>query len=550
LLRCTVVMIALGLFAAALLVRVAVGVAFAGPAYPDSYYYVHVAQQLAAGQGFSAAYIWNLDDVAGGLLASGTLPVPANGYWMPLAELVQVPFIWALGANWVAAGLPMWLIGAAAAPLTYWIGRDAAFEASPALVAGLLAAVPGGLTPFFGQPDNFGLFMTLGALSLWLCARGLRGDRRAFAIGGGVVGLAALARADGVLLGLPFLLAFVLESLPGRRRVIGWMAGIGCAALFALVVGPWLLRQLDVYGSLSPAASGGRLLWLIDYQQLFSLSNQPSADSWLSQGIGPLLASRIGGFISASGLFVVLPLVVVLAPFAVVGAWQHRRDRAFAPFYVYAVALLAANGLLFAVLVPHGTFIHSAVALLPHTFLLVSAGVMATVAWVAARRMSWDIRRATVAFGYGAVIVALAGAVQQTVSTVGQWSTVRSLEVRLAMPLRTAPVTDRVMSADPGAYHYLTGHPGIVTPNDDLTTIETVARLYDVRWLILERADIVPALAPVLAGDVAPMWLSAPVSVVGAPAAATASTTPTFPPGWDGAVYAVCFAADDERCSR
>ena len=531
-------MIALGLFAAALLVRVAVGAAFAGPAYPDSYYYVHVAQQLAAGHGFSTAYIWNLDDVAGGLLAGGSLPVPANGYWMPLAEVVQVPFIWMLGANWLSAGLPMWLIGAAAAPLTYWIGRDAGFEHSPALVAGLLAAVPGGLTPFFGQPDNFGLFMTLGALSLWLCARGLRTDRRAFVLGGFAVGLAALARADGVLLGLPFLLVFGLDWLPGRRRVIGWAAAIGCAALFALVMGPWLLRQLDVYGSLLPAASGGRLLWLTDYQQLFSAANPPTPDSWLAQGVGPLLASRVGGFIAALGLFAALPLVIVLAPFAVVGAWAHRRDRAFAPFYIYLAALFIVSGVLFPVLVTHGTFIHSAVALLPHTFLLVSAGVGSAVRWVAAHRTTWDVRRATVMFGYGAVIIALVGAAQQTMSTVGQWSAARSVELQLAAPLSAAPLSDRVMSADPGAYHYLTGHGGLVTPSDDLATIESVARLYDVRWLILERREIMPALVSVLEGSVHPAWLSAPVAVVSGPVAPA------------GAVYAVCLAADDPRCSR
>src|SRR4029078_5267057 len=104
----------------------------------------------------------------------------------------------------------------AAAPLTYWIARDCGLETRLALVAGLLAAVPAGLTPFFGQPDNFGLFMTLGALALFLCARGVRGDRRAFVLGGLVVGLAALTRADGVLLGIPFALAFVLSLRPGR----------------------------------------------------------------------------------------------------------------------------------------------------------------------------------------------------------------------------------------------------------------------------------------------------------------------------------------------
>jgi hypothetical protein len=381
--------------------------------------------------------------------------------------------------------------------------------------------------------------MTLGALSLWLCARGLRGDRRAFVFGGVVVGLAALARADGVLLGVPFLLAFGHEFLPGRRRAIGWAAAIGCAALFALVMAPWLLRQLDVYGSLSPAASGGRLLWLTDYQQLFSVANPPTSDAWLGQGIGPLLVSRVGGLIAAVGLFAALPLVIVLAPFAVVGVWVHRRDSAFAPFYVYAAALFTVSSVLFAVLVTHGTFIHSAVALLPHTFLLVSAGVGSTVRWVAARRPTWDVHRATMAFGYGAVIIAIVGAAQQTMSTVGQWSAVRSGEVQLAVSLSTTPVTDRVMSIDPGAYHYLTGHPGLVTPSDDLATIESVARLYDVRWLILERTDIVPALVPVLEGSVHPAWLSAPVAVVPGAAATPA-----------GAVYAVCLASDDTRCSQ
>jgi hypothetical protein len=444
----------------------------------------------------------------------------------------------------------MWLIGAAAAPLTYWIGRDAGFGHSVALMAGLLAAVPGGLTPFFGQPDNFGLFMTLGALCLWLCARGMRGDRRAFVLGGLVVGLAALARADGVLLGVPFVLAFGLNVLPGRRRVIGWPAAIACAGLFALVVAPWLLRQLDVYGSFSPAASGGRLLWLTNYQQLFSVANPPTLDSWLGQGIGPLLASRVGGVIAALGLFATLPLVIVLAPFAVVGAWVHRRDAAFAPFYAYAAALLVVSGVLFAVLVTHGTFIHSAVALLPHTFLLVLAGVGSVVRWVAARRTTWDVRRASIAFGYGAVLIAIVGAAQQTMSTVGQWSARRSVELQLAVPLSATPVSDRVMSVDPGAYHYLTGHPGLVTPSDDLATIESVARLYDVRWLILERTDIVPALAPVLEGSVHPAWLSAPVAVVSGPGAPVATMDPSMTATPAGAVYAVCLATDDARCSR
>ena len=145
---------------------------------------------------------------------------------MPLAALVQVPFIWVLGPTWLASELPMWIIGALAAPLTYWIARDAALDKRLAICAGLLAAVPGALTPFFGQPDNFGLFMTLGALALWLCAKGVRGNRRAFIAGGVVVGLATLARSDALPARRSLRPAFARELWNGRGRasIVGWTA--------------------------------------------------------------------------------------------------------------------------------------------------------------------------------------------------------------------------------------------------------------------------------------------------------------------------------------
>lgn len=544
-------MIALGLFAAALLVRALVGAAFAGPAYPDSYYYYSVAQQLATGHGLTIDYIWNFVDVGGQVPANPTLPIPSNGHWLPLAVLVQVPFILVLGPTALAAQLPMWLVGAAAAPLTYVIARDAGMETRLAVVAGLLAAVPGGLTPFFGQPDNFGLFMTLGALALWLCARGMRGDRRAFVLGGAVVGLAALARNDGALLGVPFALAFARELLPGRveRRVIGWGAAIGCAGLFVLLYAPWLYRQLEVFGSIAPSATNGRILWISDYGQLFSVASPATPATLLADGLGPFLMSRVSGLLSALGQFALLPLVVVLTPFALAGAWVRRRDTNFVPALIYAFVLFAASGLVFAVHVPHGTFIHSAVALLPHTFVLVVMGIGAAVRLVAARRPAWDVATATRRFAFGALAVALVGAVGQSLITIGQWRAVREIESRLAAALASAPATDRVMSGDSGAYHYLSGHPGVISPNDDLATIESTLRAYDVRWLVLEAGTIVPALVPVLNGTAHPAWLSAPIAVVpttvSAPVATTNPVTAATPAG---AVYAVCLTVDDLRC--
>jgi hypothetical protein len=538
------------LFLIAFVVRAVVGTAFPGPAYPDSYYYSSVAQSLAAGHGFTVDYIWNFVDVGGVLPAAPTLPIPSNAHWMPLAALVQVPFIWLLGPSWIASEVPMWIFGALAAPLTYWIAREAGLTVSMAFCAGVLAAVPGALTPFFGQPDNFGLFMTLGALALWLCARGLSGDRRSFVLGGLVVGLATLARNDAVLLGIPFALAFIREVWirRGRPTAISWGAAIGCFALFALVVAPWLYRQLEVFGSIAPSAANGRILWISNYNDLFSVGTPATPANLFAHGIRRLLASRAEGLLAALGLFAFLPLTVVLAPFAVAGAWLRRRDASFSPFFVYAICLFAASGLLFAVHVPHGTFIHSAVALLPHTFVLVLIGVRGVVEW-AARRRPWDVETATRMFAGGAVAVAVIGAVFYSAATIGHWSQVRSTQERLAAAIdaQAAP-GDVVMAADPGAINYLTGHPGVVTPFDDLDTVRQAMVDYNVKWLVLERGQIVPALGQYLAGDDRPGWLSSPLAVVPAPPAPQASTGVVDLGIPQGAVFAVCLTSGDTRC--
>ena len=68
--------------------------AFPDPAYPDSFYYVDVARALAAGHGFNVDFVWIFAEVGGTIPADPTLPIPSNAHWMPLASIVQVPFIW------------------------------------------------------------------------------------------------------------------------------------------------------------------------------------------------------------------------------------------------------------------------------------------------------------------------------------------------------------------------------------------------------------------------------------------------------------------------
>jgi 4-amino-4-deoxy-L-arabinose transferase-like glycosyltransferase len=541
LLWCTGMVIPIALFLVALGARIVTGALFVDPAYPDSFYYVNVAHSLAAGHGFQVDFIWNFVETGGRLPATGVLPIPSNAHWMPLASLVQVPFIWLLGPVPLASALPFWLASAATAPVTYWIGRDAALPRWQATAAGLMVALPALVDPFLAQPDNFGLFMLLGTLSLWACARGLRGDRRSFAVGGVLVGLAFLSRNDGVLLGIPFALVF-LADLVRRPRAsrIGWKAALLCAGGFLLVASPWILRQLEVFGSISPSAASGRILWITQYRDLYSVSTEATPASFLAQGLVPLLTSRVLGLVNALGLFATQVLLIFLVPFLLLGVWWQRHDLAWRPWMIYAATLFLSSGLLFAVHVPNGTFLHSAVALIPYTYLLTLLGIGGVVAAVARRRPSWDPVRATRVFSLMAVGVVLVMGLVSTVMTARSWRDYRDVALSVAAPLASADPADRIMTPDAGGFRYLTGHPGIVTPEDPLPVVEDALRRYGVRWLILERDFSTLALGPVLEGKVRPDWLSAPVTVVPDPA------DPSHP---KAALYAVCLTPDDARCT-
>ena len=112
-LRCTTVLIPLALYVLAVAVRLVLVAVFPDPAYVDSAYYVDVAQQVAAGHGFHVDFIWIFPEVGGAIPATPVLPIPSNAHWMPLASIVQVPFIWLLGPTGAAAALPFALLGLA-----------------------------------------------------------------------------------------------------------------------------------------------------------------------------------------------------------------------------------------------------------------------------------------------------------------------------------------------------------------------------------------------------------------------------------------------------
>lgn len=532
------------LYGLAFVVRAVLMVQYPDPGYPDSFYYVDVARALAAGQGLNVDFVWIFAEVGGRLPANPVLPIPSNAHWLPLASFIQAPFVAVLGPTAIASALPMVMIGSLAAPLTWAIARDVGASRTVQLGAGVLGAIPATGVVFMAQPENFAIFQPLVAAVLWLAARGLRGDTRAYVAAGFLVGLASIARNDAYLLGAAVGLVFVIDRVrawrSGRRPALPFAAAVGCLALFLLAVGPWWYRQLTLFGSISPTASSGTALWLTSYRQWNSITADTSFDAFMAQGLGAIVSSRVFGFVAAAANFAVIIASVVLMPFIVWGAWRRRRSNDFLPWFLYVFILFSGATLIFPLHVPGGAFIHSAVGMAPHAYILALEAVAAAVMAIGRRRPAWQPNVAIPVFTWAVVGLVVASAAFYAPVAHASWNADRVRRVAVAGELDRlgVPATDRLMTIDAAAFKYFTGRPGVVSPDDSLDTIRGVADAYDIRWLVVERAATVEALYPVLADDRRPDWIGPPVFTVPSPDGG--------PPAL--ALYPVCFQSGDLRC--
>ncbi len=535
------------LYALALLVRLACMVAFPDPAYADSSYYVDVARSLAAGRGLSVDFVWIFAEVGGVLPADPTLPIPSNAHWLPLASFIQAPFIVVLGPTAVASALPLVLIGATAAPLTWLIARDAGATPLVGAAAGVLAAVPAAGTVFMAQPENFAIFQPLVAAILWLAARGLRGDVRSYVLAGLLVGVASLARNDAFLIGAAVGLVFVIDRWRawrgGRPANLPLIAAVGCVAAYLVVVGPWFARQFLEFGSISPTSSTGQALWLTEYRQWNSTTAETTLATFLAAGPSVILETRLVGLFGSLANFAVVISSIVLVPLLPIGAWARRRSDDFLPYFLFFVLLLVGATLVFPLHVPGGAYVHTAVGLAPHTYILAMEGVAIAVGWLAARRARWDRAVATRIFTWGVVAFVVGTALLWAPIVHGSWESTRAPRKALAAELDRLGVAadDRLMTIDASGFKYWTGRGGVVSPDDPLERIEEVAEAYDIRWLVLERHAVVDALRPVIVDDARPSWIGPSVFDV-----------PTDDP--DGVpelvLYPICFDAGDDRCAE
>lgn len=476
------------LFALAILTRLAAALLVDYPPYADPAYYQMVGEQLAAGHGFSAPVLWSFLEVGGRLPLHPVLPVPSNGHWMPLTSIVAAGSIALFGnllGAWRAAELPMIVIGAALVPFTYLLAMELWGSRFNAWVAALVVLTAGPLLVMAPMVDAFAVFGAAGAATIWCSTRAVHAASPGpWLVGAGaLVGLATLARIDGLLLAVAPAVAWTL-----RRDWRSWWArvawGFGSAAAALLVLAPWLARDLATFGSALPSA-GGHTLWITSYNEQFSIGQDPTLATYLAWGPLNILASKLGSWGELVGRTAVLLGGIFVVPF-VVGLWRERRRPELRPFIVYFVVMFLAMGAVFTFHAPMGAFYHSSLAWLPFAAPLAVANIAPTAtaagrAWPFLRRSATH-RFLAVAGLAGAAALSLAG----SAVLLGQWSDAHG---RLQLAGNFLADQDDpsavVMAYDPAALHAMTGNPGVAPPFDGYAVIARVVDAYHVDWVVV-----------------------------------------------------------------
>jgi 4-amino-4-deoxy-L-arabinose transferase-like glycosyltransferase len=476
------------LFALALAARLGAAALVGYPPYTDPAYYSLVAQQLAAGHGFSVPVLWSFLEVGGKLPANPTLPVPSNGHWMPLTSILASGSVALLGSTlgpWRAAEVPTILLGSALVPFTYLVTWELWRSRATARAAALLVLLGGPLLVMVPLVDNFAVFGAAGAAAIWCSTRAVGAPRPGpwLVAAGLAAGLATLARIDGLLLAVAPAAAWLVRrdwsSWPAR---LGW--GLASAAAFLVAVVPWLIRDVTVLGSALPSA-GGHTLWITSYNEQFSISHDPTVADYLGWGAANIIGSKLATWGELVGRTAVLLGGIFVIPFAA-GLWRERRRPELAPFIAYFVLMFLAMGMVFTFHAPKGAFYHSAMAWLPFAagMAVANLGPVASAAgraWPFLRRP--QTHRFLLAAGLaGATALSLVG----SAVLIGQWSDAHARLV-LAAEFLTGHGAgdDRVMAYDPAALWAISGNPGVAPPFDPYPVIGRVVDAYEVRWVVV-----------------------------------------------------------------
>ena len=469
------------------------------PGYMDADYYFAGGVQLASGKGFTEPYIWNyLSDPQG-------LPHPSHTYWMPLASIISAVGMWLTGQTTYTAGRATFILLSACVPLlTATLAFDVTHKPFLAVVSGLLSIFSLYYAPFMPVPDNYALYMLFGGTFLLLAPRKQNWIPIAL---GALVGLLTLARSDGLLwLGLAGLTVIwrsfnveVASPLSPWERVRVRAIPVGLLVLlgYFIVMGPWHLRTMNLFGSFM-TPGGGRLLWLENYNQTFIYPPEKlNSAGFLQAGWDAALQDRINALSSNFGNTFAAQGEIFLLPFIILGLWHLRQDLRTKIAVTGWLILFVVMTIIFPFAGSRGSFFHAGAAFQPFWWVAAPVGLDAVISWARNRGQFTD-RNAP--FVFQGILVLLA--IMMTVYLVNfrviasGWAKDDFIYPSVEKMLLDNGImpNDVVVVRNPPGYFIGSGRSSISLPFGDEFTIMAVAERYNARYLVIEKGGTFEAI--------------------------------------------------------
>lgn len=478
------------LFIAGLLVALAIAALQPVPGYMDADYYYAGGIRLAGGHGFTEITVWNY------LNNPQSLPQPSHAYWYPLASLLAAAGMALTGKiNFISARILFVLVAAAFPPVIAALAYRLRPKRLTALAAGFLAIFSGFYLPFIVTTDNYGLYLLLGGIFFMLLDRITLSKS---ALLGLIAGLLNLARGDG-LLWLPLTLLIVTwtayrrSAAVSRRARTLFAASSGLLALFGylVVMGPWMARNLAVFGTLLPPGTN-HVLWMTSYAQTFSFTpEQYTLQTLLATGWSEIIKVRISALWENFTTAFAAQGMILLFPFILIGGWMERRQFRVQMAALGWLLLLLAESILFPFASVRGGFFHAGTAFQPVWFALAPLGLEAVINRLTAKNA--PLVRLGPAVQWTLVIIAVlfSGLLVEVRVVDSGWNEGEYIYQRADRFLVQdgAAAGDAVIARNPPAYFIMTGRAAIVVPDGDVESLLAAARKFDARYLVLEKPD-------------------------------------------------------------
>jgi hypothetical protein len=476
----------------ALLLRLALLPLIQHPGIADPNHYYNLGLRLLHGHGFTIDYIWQYYNPPESI-------VHPEDFWMPLAGVLAALSMAVFGESVQAAVLPFVLIGSLLPLIGYFAARQMqCSETSSLFAAAALAVLPELVLNSLRTDTTIPNTLFMGVAILLLTVGLQRGSTRALLGSGAAMGLAYLTRGDNLLL-LPMFIVTVLAYallVRGQMRARVWQLAL-VPLIALLVVSPWLLRNLQVSGSvLTPNLN--RLFFLVDFRDHYAYERDFTLETLLaSQTPAQIVGKRLFEMAaSVKTLYTTLDLFLpVLLAVGLIGVWINReraRLLALAPVLI----LLGGTYVFYTLLAPianqGGSFKKAYLSMIPLLVPLAAYGVD----WALAQRP----RALVMVIALGLMTANAVELVRAEVRAVGTYLNYMETVADAARELGDTNGDGEIilMAQDPFMLRFF-GISSVAIPMEDRETILEVARRYHVDYLMMPPAR--PALDPLFDGE-------------------------------------------------